>query len=483
MTPELVVPAFHWAPPYEVTLGPEATEFAALAGLHLDPEQALILDDLYAVEPGSGSAGGRWAAFEAGVVCGRQNIKTTTLEAATLYDLYEVGDPLSIWSAHLYRTAVGSFVDIKDRIDNYDHLRRLVRSISTAKGDEAIQLLSGARLEFAARSRRSGRGLSGDKVTLDEAFELSAAQIGALMPIMSARRNPQVRYASSAGMVTSEVLRSIRQRGRLGGEKRLTWIEWCAPHQDCADENCTHALGSEGCALDDPELLRKANPALERGRMNLDFILNTERRAMSAAEYARERLGWWEDPPEGGGVLDIEQWAALADSESTVTGMPAFAVDLTPDRAWCSVAVAGKRADGLTHVALVEHRKGTSWVLNVIGDLARHGPVAAAAGSPAASLIPELEAVGVQVDLISTAEAVQACGLFYDLVAVNGVRHLADLPLDAAVAAAEQKPAGDAWRWARAGFADISPLWAVTLAAWQAREAVSVYESRDLVVL
>lgn len=477
-----VEPAYRWAPPYAVTLGPEATEFAALAGLDLDPEQALILDDLYGVEPGSGSAGGRWAAFEAGVVCGRQNIKTTTFEAASLYDLYEIGDPLSIWSAHLYRTAVGSFVDIKDRIDNYDHLRRHVKSISTAKGDEAIQLLSGARLEFAARSRRSGRGLSGDKVTLDEAFELSAAQIGALMPIMSARRNPQVRYASSAGMLTSEVLRSIRNRGRVGGEKRLAWIEWCAPRVDCVDENCTHVIGSDGCALDDPVLLAQSNPALGR-RLNLDFILNTERRAMTPVEFARERLGWWEDPPEGGSVFDLTSWAGLADSASTVPGRPAFAVDVTPDRAWCSIGVAGKRADGLMHVAVVEHRKGTGWAVPALKELATHGSVAVGAGSPAASLVPDLESAGVQVELVAGGEYVQACGQFYDAVIGSQVRHLDDVPLNTAVAAARQKSAGDAWKWARDGFADISPLVAVTLAAWQARDAESIYETRDMVVL
>ena len=61
----------------------------------------------------------------------------------------------------------------------------------------------------------------------------------------------------------------------------------------------------------------------------------------------------------------------------------------------------------------------------------------------------------------------QACGQFFDAVSAGTVRHLGQPGLTAAVAGAASRPLADAWAWARRNAAtDISPLVAVTLAAW-----------------
>jgi hypothetical protein len=56
-------------------------------------------------------------------------------------------------------------------------------------------------------------------VYLDEAFHLSTETMGALMPALSARPNPQVWYTSSAPHASSDVLHSVRRRG-LAGDAR-----------------------------------------------------------------------------------------------------------------------------------------------------------------------------------------------------------------------------------------------------------------------
>ncbi len=57
-------------------------------------------------------------------------------------------------------------------------LARRVKKISYGNGEEAIELQTGQRLIFKARTKTGGRGLSGDKVVLDEAFALAAGAHG-----------------------------------------------------------------------------------------------------------------------------------------------------------------------------------------------------------------------------------------------------------------------------------------------------------------
>lgn len=376
------------------------------------------------------------------------------LQGAVLYDLFEIGDGLIVWSAHLYRTAVEAFNDLKNLIDGCDELRRDVKSISTAKGDEAVELLSGARLEFAARSRRSGRGLSGDKVILDEAFELNPGQIGALVPIMSARPNPQLRYASSAGMLTSDVLRAVRDRGRKPGEKRLAYLEWCCPEQPCASDSCAHVLGSDGCALDDVELLAQGNPALGR-RLSLEFITDVERRSLTPVEYGRERLGWWEDPPSGGGALDVEKWASLT-AQPTPLSSPAFGADLDEaGTGW--FAVAWSRPEGV-HVQLAGRSTASKLTERAAELTSKHGG-RVFAGGPALKLLDNAEPV-------SAAEFAAGCRRVADLLDSGGLRHSDEPELNASIAAVRWRSSSSdgSQSWQLKDTPTVGPLAAATRA-------------------
>ena len=69
--------------------------------------------------------------------------------------------------------------------------------------------------------------------------------------------------------------------------------------------------------------------------------------------------------------------------------------------------------------------------------------------------------------MTSSGEFVAACGRWFDLLTGDQLRHLGQDELDVAVGAATRKATGDAWRWARRSTdVDISPLCAVSLAAW-----------------
>jgi hypothetical protein len=63
-------------PPAATSAGEEAVELAAMAGIELDPWQELVLRESLGEREG-----GKWAAFEVGLIVPRQNGKGTVLEA------------------------------------------------------------------------------------------------------------------------------------------------------------------------------------------------------------------------------------------------------------------------------------------------------------------------------------------------------------------------------------------------------------------
>jgi hypothetical protein len=448
----LTAPAHLWVPEHTSSAAAEAIDLATSLGMHLDGEQRLALEAILAEK-----ADGSWAGFECAMV---------------LADLFLFGSNLVIWTAHLFPTTMEAFRDLKRIIEANDHLRRRVKRISEANGEESFELLSGQRLLFRARSKSGGRGLTGDRVILDEAFALGASEMGSLLPTLSARPNPQVVYASSAGKTDSHVLRGVRDRGRAGGDPSLVYVEWCAPVVACPDDRCDHRPGTQGCALDDVDAWRRANPALGR-RITVEHI-EAERRALPPEEFARERLGWWEEPPGSVAGLPLNLWEA-----STMAGPPgrllALAVDVTPDLAFASIAKATAVRAGI-RLDLAVHRRGTSWVAGEVACLRGDSrvPVALDLGGPAAVLNNELARLDSSIATVNpaTADVAQACSGLLDGLIRRKVWHGSDPLLDAAVRGASRRALGDgAWAWSRKNsLADISPLVAVTLALWAAGE-------------
>lgn len=457
----LVRPAYFTHPDYSRTLGGEVGELSALAGFPPDPEQQLLLDATFAMDHR-----GMHAAFEVCIICARQNMKTGFFKQVALGKAFILDRKLMVWSAHEFSTAQEAFRDLTELIENCPSLDRRVKRISRGNGDEEIELLGGARIKFKARTKTGGRGLSGEDVFLDEGFALQPTHMGALLPTLSAQPDPQVLYGSSAGLDTSAVLRGIRDRGRAG-DGRLVYMEFCAPTGGCETEGCRHELEAVGCALDDRESLRAANPQAGR-RISWQYLAD-ERRALAPAEYARERLGWWDEPLElAKGDIDLDLWGRLANPGIPApTGPCALAIDVPPDRSTTSLAVAWRAESGriavMVHVlegtsTAVKAVKGLQETLNLL-DISLH------AGGPAGSLVADLTAAGVDVTPVTTQAMAQSTGALVDLVKNAGIEHLDQPELNAAVAAGRLRNTGDAQYWDRRDLTDISPLVAVTLAA------------------
>lgn len=434
-----LLPRLHSVPlPEALTAGDEVVDLAASAGLVLDEWQRLVLRDALR------EAGPRWAAFEVGLVVPRQNGKGSILEALELAALFlpdpDAPPPLILHSAHEFKTSAEHFRRMRDLIDRAPSLSSMVRIVRTAAGSESIELHNGARLRFVTRTGGSGRGFSADLIVIDEAYNLTAEAMAAVLPTMSARPNPQVWYTSSAGMTSSDQLARVRARGESGSDPTLAYFEWSAP---------------DGVDLDDRQAWARANPAL--GIRIPEHFVAAERAALPDEQFARERLGVWPAKESTSAALDLAVWSSLADPSAERGSSPTFAVATAPDRSWSAVAVAWRRPDGAAQVMLADYKPGAAWVAGRVMEL-RH--------RWRGSVLVDTASRGV-IDIAeepSQAAQAQAHNALADAVEAGTVRHGNEPALNTAVRAARWKPSGDTRVLDRKGTADISPLIAAALA-------------------
>jgi hypothetical protein len=232
--------------------------------------------------------------------------------------------------------------------------------------------------------------------------------------------------------------------------------------------SCNHARGIPGCALDDENNWRAANPALGK-RITYAFVA-AERRALPPNEFARERMGWWDNPATGTQPIDSAAWAACAVvRDDRPAGIPAFCIDVAYGMRSASIAVAAMD-NGKPHVELADYRSGTDWVVDRVLELKGRFPRARFAGfanHAVGSLIPDLASAGVELVKLNDSDMGRACGHIQTLVP-DGMTHSNDPLLAVAIGGAVKRDIGEgAWAWGRKKSAtDISPLVSVTGALW-----------------
>jgi hypothetical protein len=262
-------------------------------------------------------------------------------------------------------------------------------------------------------------------------------------------------------------LARVRERGTAGA-RGMFYAEWSVDAAEFAEH--------PGLA-DDPAAWAQANPSLGH-LIALEHVRRERAGGLPWIEYLAHRLGigdWPDTSAESGRVISTAQWAACAelDQANRVTSIPTFAIDASVDQTWASIGVAGDRADGLGQFAVVEHDRGTEWVVPLAAQLQREfrrSRFVIDKRGPAAELIDALKKARVHLIESSTEDLAVACGQFLDAVVHGVVRYPAPPAgdLDEALAAARKAPLGDRWRWGRRNStsADVSPLVACTLALW-----------------
>lgn len=433
------------------TLSDIAVDWARdVADYRLDEWQEMLVRWTFVRRPD-----GLWAARDVGAEVPRQNGKNVWLEVVELVSVFLFGDRLLIHSAHRADVSQEHFLAMKERIEGVAELADAMpstpnRGFMSANGKESITMATGARILFKARSKAAGRGPRPRKIIFDEALVLDQGQVGSMAPGTTAQRNAQIIFASSSPHPDSSVLHALRGRAlRPDPDDRLFYAAWNNPSTT---------------TVDDRDAWYQANPSLGYGRMTEDSLM-ANRRLMSEGEFLREHLGVPAEPP---GETDlVPNWDDLVDPASKIVAAHQFALDVTPNRGFSSLAVAGRRVDGKLHVEVFDHRPGTGWVLDACQALTAKWklPVRVQVNSPAAALIEPLREVGVEVVELTSSDHAKGLGQLLDAAANDDVRHIGGSALSGAVRGAEVRTSGDADVLARrTSRVDISPLVATVLA-------------------
>jgi hypothetical protein len=442
-------------PPCVSSTGDEAVELAAMAGLKLDPWQELVLRHSLGEREN-----GDWAAFEVGLVVSRQNGKGSLLEARELAGLFLLNERFILHTSHLFDTSLEAFRRLLERVEGFPEFTKRIRRVSNSHGTEGIELKTGARIRFRTRTKGGGRGFTADLVVLDEAMQIAESTHAALLPTLSARKNPQVWYCGSAvdeevdedGVVFSR----IRERGLSGDDPSLCYFEWSADL----------SLNRVATESQDVRYWAQANPALGI-RISAEHIAR-ERASMGSRKFGVERLGvgaWPRTDGNYGRPIDPQAWVDCRDVGAAVTKATSVAIDVPPDRSFATIAGAAMQADGTTLVWVHRRERGVAWVRDALRAM-KPNQVILDGKSPAGALTAELENY-LNIMPVSTGEYTTACALLVDAVEQRTLRHRGDVDLDNAVDGAAVRSVSDSWAWARrSSTVDISPLVAVTLALW-----------------
>lgn len=334
-------------------------------------------------------------------------------------------------------------------------LWRSVKRVARANDNAGIVFKNGSRIDVLASNVSAGHGRVLDLGIVDEAFDdIDDRREQAMLPAMITKPDAQLWIVSTQGTDASVYLNRKVELGRAaaleGRTSGICYFEWAIP--DDVDIN-------------DPASWWLGMPAL--GHTSTEATVTHAKSTMTDGEFRRafgnQRMRSSER------VIPEVSWRVACRDDVSPSGVLSFAVDVSPDRDWASIAVAGGGV-----VELVDHRGGTGWVVDRLVDLvAKHGGrVALETRAPVGGLIRSLRANGVPVVELSASDVTQACGAFYDDIADARVKIRVGThfdALDAAAAAVMKQPVADAWRWARRGLDPITPLVAVTEAVWASR--------------
>jgi hypothetical protein len=428
-------------------------------------------------------ADGSWAASRVADFGPRQGTgKNDKINARELAGLILFGERLIIHTAHEFPTANEAFLRMVAVFDAWDDLRKKVARIRYANGEQGIELLSGQRLKYRARTGGSGRGFAkADLIVYDEAQHLQPEHVAASGPAKLANPNSQSWYAGSGGLSTSKVAWALRRAALHGNAGRLAYTEKTGETVRMERGRIVQLAPDP----DDREVWYSAMPGL--GRWVTEEGVEALRDELGEL-FPREGLCVWEPElgADGEWAIPAQAWLLAADDNSTV-GDQVFALEVSEDRAWSTFAAAGRSGEKV-HAEVVDTRRGTAWVVERAVELVGKwgGPLAVAKGSPAVSLVDDLLARNVEVALLTREEQASACGRLYDAVMDGRFVHRNQPVLDIALQGAVKRDIGEAWVWSqKKSTVDISPLVALTWATWlhTRREEASVYSDREMVVL
>lgn len=319
-----------------------------------------------------------------------------------------------------------------------------LKRVRRTNGSKRLVLTGLRTYKVGAPTRRAGRGDANDLVLLDEVREQRDWETwSAAVASTTAKQNALVVCFSNAGDPESIVLRQLRdtaiakinetKAGDFGGEdidaETLGLFEWSA---------------NDGAKLDDLEELAQANPALGYGTIT-ERALAANRQTFPENKFRSECMCQQVETilpqpfPDGAWACGIDEESQIAEESELF-----FGIDLSQNRRWTCIAVAGKRKDGHMHIEVVDRRIGTEWAIRWFRERQDRGPMNLAfqgRGCPVTGLAEQICTLpNINRMAIEGSELTASWGRFWDGIAASepesdrgGIRifHLPQPVLDA----------------------------------------------------
>ena len=351
---------------------------------------------------------------------------------------------------HHYRIAASPFGKMlrPNRRGNTLHL---------SNGGEHMKFRNGSKWAIDAPTEDAGHGGSLGLTIGDEIFAQRDDRLeAALMPATTAVEDSQSLWISTVGhsKTKSPFLWKKAEAGRASVEllradptllnadrHRTLYVEFSAPPD--ADP-------------DDPMTWWACMPAL--GFTTTLKKIAAFRESMKDG-FFRPYLNWWGDDLTKEWKIPKDRWADQLDPDSGIDRPElVYVVDISPDRDWASIGVAGVRPDGRFHIEVIDDGPGTDWLID--GDPTRElvGLRDLLAADPGevyfefkttGTLEPDLLEAGIEAHPISAADIAIAGPTLHEFILNKRVFHLGQSELTDALAAASTRTLGEGWAWSR----------------------------------
>lgn len=470
-----------WTPPLveltpETSYGYAVIEFARdILNEPLDPWQAWLVIHMGELLPD-----GRPRFKQVLIIVARQNGKTHLLRILALFWLFIEQWELILGTSTNLSVAREAWDKAVQTAETNPTLRRWMppKGVRRANGEQTLSAIRddgpAGRYLIAASNRRGGRGLTIDRLILDELREHRSWEAwNAATPATNARPHAQIVAITNQGDDESVVLDSLRESAHKDIEQgtsqysREAIFEWSAP---------------DGADISDPNVWAYANPNLGY-RLDLDSIKGPALRALEAggteeAGFRTEMLCQRVRSLQA--AFNARAWAACYKAGTRVDPALPYTWGFDVNRAGTrATLIAAQKVDGKDRIQVIAEWRTPEDLQHVTEDLAKklrerkpkallwfpNGPAATYGAK-----LKNLRIPGVQIQELSGEISDAAMG-FADAVQAERIEHDNDPLLNDHVIGAQKLWSGDRWKYSRKGRGSSDAVYAAA-AAWMGIETL-----------